>query len=78
MAFALMLGQVGFTRRPIHTMARAHIERAGEVFKITHIDLETEDDIPGIDYKRFQQQAAGCEASGFPRAESPIRPASQR
>jgi osmotically inducible protein OsmC len=67
MAFALMLGQAGFTPRRIHTTAKTHIERAGEGFKITHIDLETEAEIPGIDDKRFQEQAQaakqGCPVS---------------
>jgi len=67
MAFALMLGQAGFTPRRIHTSAKTHIERAGEGFKITHIDLETEAEIPGIDDERFQEQAQvakqGCPVS---------------
>ncbi len=67
MAFALMLGKAGFTPHRIHTTAKAHIERAGEGFKITHIDLETEAEIPSIDEKRFQEQAQaakqGCPVS---------------
>jgi osmotically inducible protein OsmC len=67
MAFALMLGQAGFTPRRIHTSATVHIERAGEGFKITHIDLATEAEIPGIDDKQFQEQAQaakqGCPVS---------------
>lgn len=67
MAFALMLGKAGFTSRRIHTTAKAYIERAGEGFRITHIDLETEAEIPNIDEKQFQEQAQaakqGCPVS---------------
>jgi osmotically inducible protein OsmC len=67
MAFALMLGKAGFVPRRIHTTAKTHIERAGEGFKITHIDLETEAEIPGIDESQFQEQAQaakqGCPVS---------------
>jgi osmotically inducible protein OsmC len=56
MALSLMLGQGGFTARRIHTTAKAYIEKVGEGFKITHIDLDTEADIPGIDEKRFHEK----------------------
>jgi len=67
MALSLMLGQAGFTPRRIHTSAKAHIERVGEGFKITHIDLDTEAEIPNIDEQKFQEQAeaakSGCPVS---------------
>lgn len=67
MALALMLGQAGFTPRRIHTTAEAHIERVAEGFKITHIDLDTEAEIPNIDEQQFERQAesakSGCPVS---------------
>lgn len=67
MALALMLGQAGFTPRRIHTTATAHIERVAEGFKITHVDLNTEADIPNIDKAKFCEQAEaakrGCPVS---------------
>jgi osmotically inducible protein OsmC len=67
MALSLMLGQAGFTPRRIHTTAKAYIEKAGEGFKITHIDLDTEAEIPNINERQFQEQAesakSGCPAS---------------
>jgi lipoyl-dependent peroxiredoxin len=67
MALSLVLGQAGFTPRRIHTTAKAHIEPADGGFKITHIDLETEAEIPGIDDEKFQEQAQaakqGCPVS---------------
>ncbi len=67
MALALGLGKAGFTPRRIHTTAKAHIERAGEGFRITRIELDTEAEVPGIDAVKFdeQTQAAkqGCPVS---------------
>jgi osmotically inducible protein OsmC len=67
MALSLMLGQAGFTPRRIHTTATAHIEKAGDGFKITHIDLDTEADVPNIDESKFHEQAEaakrGCPVS---------------
>lgn len=67
MALSLMLGESGFTPRRIHTTAKTHIEKVGEGFKITHIDLETEADIPNISEKQFHEKANaakhGCPVS---------------
>ncbi len=67
MALALMLGQAGFTPRHIHTTAKAHIEKVGDGFKITHIDLDTEAKIPNIDQQQFYELAEaakrGCPVS---------------
>ena len=57
MALALGLGQAGFTPRRIHTPATAHIERVGEGFRITRIDLDTEAEVPGIDAAKFREEA---------------------
>jgi osmotically inducible protein OsmC len=43
------------------------LNRVGEGFKITHILLQTEADVPGIDETKFQKQAEmakqGCPVS---------------
>ena len=67
MALSLMLGQAGFIPRLIHTTAKAHIEKVGQGFKITHIDLDTEAEIPNINERQFQERAeaakSGCPVS---------------
>lgn len=67
MALSLGLGQAGFTPRRIHTNATVRIERAGDGFKITRIELDTKAEVPGIDEARFREQAEaakqGCPVS---------------
>ena len=67
MAFALGLGRAGFTPTRIHTTAKVHIERAGEGFRITRIDLDTQAEVPNIDDAKFREQAEaakqGCPVS---------------
>ena len=41
----------------IHTVATVKLEKVGDAFAITRIDLETEAEIPGIDEATFQKQA---------------------
>jgi lipoyl-dependent peroxiredoxin len=60
MALALGLGQAGFTPRRIHTKAAAHIERVGEGFRITRIELDTEAEVPGSGMAKFREQAEGA------------------
>ena len=67
MAFSAGLGKAGFTPQRIATRAKVHIEKVGEGFKITRIDLDTEAAIPNIDEATFRQQAEaakkGCPVS---------------
>ena len=67
MAFSAGLGKAGYTPKRIHTTAKVHIEKVGEGFKITRIQLATEAEIPGIDEAAFQQHAKaakeGCPVS---------------
>lgn len=67
MAFSLFLEQAGYTPQYIHTIAGVHIEKVGEGFKITAIDLETEAKVPGMDERKFLEQAEaakkGCPVS---------------
>jgi osmotically inducible protein OsmC len=60
MALSFMLEQAGFTPRRVQTSAKVHIDKAGEGFKITAIELDTEADIPGIDEKKFMELADGA------------------
>ncbi len=57
MALSAGLGRAGFTPQRVETSARAHLEKVGEGFAITRIELATEAEVPGIDETAFQQQA---------------------
>lgn len=67
MALSLLLEIAGFTAEHIRTTAKVHIDKVGDGFKITVIDLETEASVPGIDEKKFLEQAEatkkGCPVS---------------
>ncbi len=67
MAFSMMLEQAGYKVEQIRTLAKVHIDKVGEGFKITTIELETEGKVPGIDEKTFNEQAEaakkGCPVS---------------
>ncbi len=67
MALSLLLEQAGYTVDHIHTVAKVHIDRRGEGFKITSIELDTEGKVPGIDEKTFRDKAEsaknGCPVS---------------
>src|ERR671923_2503504 len=67
MALGFMLEQAGYTPERVHTVAKVHIDRVGEGFKITSIELETDAKIPGIDEKTFLEKAEaakkGCPVS---------------
>jgi lipoyl-dependent peroxiredoxin len=67
MALSFMLEQAGYTPERIQTAARVSLERVGEGFKITAINLETEARVPGIDEKTFLEKAEaakiGCPVS---------------
>jgi len=67
MALSAGLGRAGFTPKRIETSASVHLEKVGEAFRITRIELKTEAAVPGIDAKAFQDQAEaakkGCPVS---------------
>lgn len=67
MALSMILEQAGFTPDSIHTTARVAIDKVGDGFKITTIELETEGSVPGIDEKTFREKAEaakkGCPVS---------------
>jgi osmotically inducible protein OsmC len=57
MAVTAQLSRARITPTRIHTEARVKLEKVGEAFTITQIELETEAEIPGIDDATFQQYA---------------------
>ena len=67
MAFSLMLSEAGYRPDSIETRAAVSIEKQGEGFAITRIDLSTEVRVSGIDEDDFQQLAdeakSGCPVS---------------
>ncbi len=67
MALSAMLGKVGYAPKKIQTDAKVHIEKVGEGFKITRIELHMVAEIPGIDAKTFHEHAEaakkGCPVS---------------
>jgi osmotically inducible protein OsmC len=67
MALAHLLGNEGFDPKSIATKAKVHIEKVGDGFKITRIELDTEGDVPGIDEETFKKHANtakdGCPVS---------------
>ena len=67
MALSGILSRAGHTPQSIRTTAKVHIEKVGEGFGITKIDLDTEAVVPGLDDAAFQQHAdaakKGCPVS---------------
>ena len=60
MALTAQLSRAHITLKRIQTKASVKLEKIGEAFTITQIDLETEAEIPGIDDATFQQYAQGA------------------
>jgi osmotically inducible protein OsmC len=67
MALSAGLGKAGITPKRIQTEARVHLEKVGDGFKISRIELTTVGDVPGIDEKKFREHAEaakkGCPVS---------------
>ena len=57
MALSLLLTEAGFPPTRIRTVAKVSIERSGDGFAITHVDLLTEGEVPGLDSQAFAAQA---------------------
>ena len=57
MALAYGLEGAGFVAKRIRTAAKVHIEKLGDGFRITRIELDTSAEVPGIDEARFRHQA---------------------
>ena len=67
MAFSAGLARAGHPPKRVHTTAKASLEKTEGGFAITHIALDTEAEVPGIDEASFKQQADlaknGCPVS---------------
>ncbi|HYP48941.1 MAG TPA: OsmC family protein [Thermoleophilaceae bacterium] len=67
MALSGELGRAGHEPESVETGATVHLEKAGEGFAITRIELSTRARVPGIEAEEFQRlaQAAkeGCPVS---------------
>lgn len=67
MALSALLAEAGHPPTRVQTTAAVHLEKTGEGFGITRIDLNTIAQVPGIDAATFQKLAndakAGCPVS---------------
>ena len=63
MALSGGLGRSGFEVTSISTSAKATLEKVGEGFQITKIELTTEGVVPGIDEAAFLEHAEGAKAN---------------
>lgn len=63
MQFSALVGRAGFTPERVATTARVHVERVGEGFGITKIELHMEAHIPGIDQATFERVAQDAKAN---------------
>jgi len=67
MALTAGLGRAGHNPTRVATSAKVHLEKVGEGFKITRIELDNESTVPGLDDAAFQEQAKkakeGCPVS---------------
>jgi osmotically inducible protein OsmC len=57
MALTAQLSRARITPTRILTEAKVKLEKVGEAFSITEIDLQTEADVPGLDDATFQKYA---------------------
>jgi lipoyl-dependent peroxiredoxin len=60
MALTAQLSRERLAPTRIHTEAKVKLEKIGDAFSITRIDLETEAEVPGIDDATFQKYAQGA------------------
>jgi osmotically inducible protein OsmC len=58
MALTAQLSRARITPTRIHTSAKVSLDKVGDAFAITRIELETEAEIPGIDEPTFQRYAS--------------------
>ena len=67
MALTVGLEQAGLKPRSVKSSATVHLDRQGEGFAITSIELTSEASVPGVDNARFQAIAEetkkGCPVS---------------
>ena len=67
MALSGELGRAGHEPESVETSATVHIDKTGDGFSISRIDLDTKARVPGIDPAEFERQAQaakdGCPVS---------------
>ena len=67
MALSSQLAQAGFIAERVYTTATVHLNKVGDGFKITTIELDTQVKAPGIDEDTFIEKAQaakkGCPVS---------------
>ena len=67
MALSLALGQAGHSAESVETTATVHLDKVGDGFGITRIELDTRARVPGVSDDEFQQVAEaakkGCPVS---------------
>jgi osmotically inducible protein OsmC len=67
MALSGGLGKAGYEPDSVDTTAAVHIDKVGDGFKITRIELDTKARVPGIDPSDFEREAQaakeGCPVS---------------
>jgi osmotically inducible protein OsmC len=63
MALSAGLGRSGFSPQSVETSAKAFLEKVGEGFKITRIELTCRAQVADIDEATFQEQAEGAKAN---------------
>jgi len=57
MALSAGLSRAGLQPERIETTAKVHLEKVGEGFAITRVDLATQGRVPGIDEAKFREYA---------------------
>ncbi len=67
MAFSSNLAKAGFPPTKVETTAKVHLEKVGDGFSITRINLDTVGEVPGISEGQFMEIAEaakkGCPVS---------------
>ena len=63
MALSSAITKAGHTPERISTTAKVHLEKVGEGFSITRIELTTDGAVPGLSAEDFQTFAEGAKAN---------------
>lgn len=63
MALSHMLATAGHTPERVTTQAKVHLDKVGDGFSITAIDLICEARVPGLDEPTFQKHAEDAKAN---------------
>ncbi|HVR44804.1 MAG TPA: OsmC family protein [Thermoanaerobaculia bacterium] len=63
MALSGVLGKAGLEPKEIRTKAKVHLEKVGEGFGITRIELETRASVPGVDEATFHKHAEAAKTN---------------